>query len=155
MINPWCHLIISAYGVRASASELLTRPQFYPPVSAARLAEAEQQLQVALPASLRGLYLETDGVMEMLALGSGEEIETGWQVWTLAEVIEQNRSRSRPLLFFAGAGVDGIRFGFPIDAGGTCGESVVVWYPLRAGTTELAPTLADFLSGWLAGTLFV
>jgi hypothetical protein len=162
----WRELITGIYETRALQPGIAGKPQFYPPASPGDIADAEVRLNAGFPASIRALLLETNGVMEMMALDGGEWFESMWLLWTVAELVEQNlfyRAATedgtydrdfRDLVFFAGAGVDGILFAFPvIDR--ICAPRVVVWHPIMDELDELAPSLEDFLRGWLTGTISV
>ena len=56
----------------------------------------------------------------------------------------------RQLAFFAGAGSDGILFGFPVSKDGACASRVVVWHPIMDELDELAPSLEDFLTSTIS-----
>jgi hypothetical protein len=145
------------------------KPEFYPAASAATVADAEAILDATLPASLRSLLLETNGVMEMIAIvevDAGEWMNCEWLVRPIERIVELNRSyraeteegkhkrEFRGLVFFAGAGVDGILFAFPVEDG-VCAPRVVVWHPILDELDEAAPSLEDFLRGWVTGTIAV
>lgn len=162
----WRELITGIYESRPQPSGIAGKPEYYPPVSAASIADAEAALGCALPGSFRSLLLETNGVMDMLAIDGGDWFASMWLLWTIEETVEQNRNYrlaseegayerdfSR-LVFFAGAGTDGILFAFPVEKG-DCAPRVVVWHPIMNELDELAPSLEDFLRGWLTNTISV
>jgi hypothetical protein len=142
------------------------KPEFYSAASAATVADAEAILDTTLPASLRSLLLETNGVMEMIAIDEGEWMNCESLVWSIERIVELNRSyraetekgkckrEFRSLVFFAGAGVDGILFAFPVEDG-VCAPLVVVWHPILDELDDAAPSLEDFLRGWVTGTIAV
>ncbi|MEP6986928.1 MAG: hypothetical protein ABI970_15085, partial [Chloroflexota bacterium] len=58
------------------------------------------------------------------------------------------------LLFFAGAGVDGIMFAYPITATGhVVDQRIIVWYPIEDSRPVLAFSLKDYLKRWLTSEL--
>lgn len=162
----WRALITGIYENRPHQSGIAGKPEFYPGASSASVVDAETALNASLPVSIRSLLLDTNGVMDMMAIDGGEWIESMWLLWTIAEVVEQNRFYRaatvegtyerdfRSLVFFAGAGADGILFAFPVEDG-ICAPRVVVWHPIMDELDELAPSLEDFLRGWLTSTISV
>jgi hypothetical protein len=121
---------------------------------------AERSLNVTLPPALRSLYLETNGVMDLMSVEGDEWFLNLWTVWPVDELVSQNlrlRSEAIPsgLLSFAAAGVDGIYACFyqtrdlPFDSG------VSAWNSFEKRVVNLAPSFADFITGWLNGTLSV
>lgn len=103
--------------------------------------------------------------MDMLAIDGGDWLDSMWLLWTVAEIVEQNRFYRAAadgtydrdfsqLVFFAGAGTDGILFGFPVEDG-LCAPRVVVWHPIGDELDDIAPSLEDFLRGWLTSTIAV
>lgn len=162
----WRELITGIYEGRPQQPGIAGKAEFYPGASASSIADAEAALNAALPRSLRSLLLETNGVMDMMAIDGGEWFESMWLLWKIEEIVEQNghyRAASAEgtydrdftsLVFFAGAGTDGILFAFPVE-GGTCAPRVMVWHPMMDELDELAASLEDFLRGWLTSTLSV
>jgi cell wall assembly regulator SMI1 len=162
----WRELITGIYEGRPQQPGIAGRPKFYPAASAANVADAEAALNVALPASIRSLLLETNGVMDMMAIDGGEWFESMWLLWTIEEVVEQNRfyraaveegtydRHLRSLVFFAGAGTDGILFAFPVEDG-VCAPRVLVWHPIMDELDVLAPSLEGFLRRWLTSSVSV
>lgn len=162
----WRELITGIYDGRPRQPGIAGRAEFYSAASAARIADAEAALDAVLPDSLRSLLLETDGVMDMMAIDGGDWFESMWLLWTVEEIERRNRAhraasaagpRRRDfgdVVFFAGAGTDGILFAFPVT-GRVCSPRVVVWHPIRDELSDLAPSLEDFLRGWLTSTISV
>jgi hypothetical protein len=162
----WRELINSIYENRAQAPGIGGRPDFYPGASVGDLNEAEVRVNARLPGPLRSLLLETNGVMDMMSIDGGEWFASVWLLWTVQEIVEQNifyrrkhddgtyERDFRQLVFFAGAGCDGILFGFPVTEG-ACSPRVVVWHPIMDELDELAPSLEVFLRGWLTSTISV
>jgi len=163
----WCELISGIYETRPEQPGIACKPKFYPAASAEEIADGELRLDVRLPASIRSLLLETNGVMELMAIDGGDWFTSEWLLWAVCEVIEQNllyrtdyvkgkhERDFGKLVFFANAGCDGILFGFPVMEDGVCAPRVVVWHPIMDELDELAPSLEDFLRGWLTGTITV
>jgi hypothetical protein len=163
----WRKLISGIYESRAKKSGFISRPKCYPAASSREIADGELRLSALLPASIRSLLLETNGVMNELAIDGGEWFDSGWLLWTVREVIQQNlqfraeylkgeyeRDFGR-LVFFANAGCDDVLFGFPVMKNRVCAPRVVMWHPIEDELNELAPSLKAFLKGWLTGTITV
>lgn len=163
----WRDLITGIYETRIQQPRIAGKPQFYPPAPAGDIADAEARLDAIFPASIRSLLLDTNGVMDMMAIDGGEWFDSMWLLWTAAELLEQNlfyRAATedgtydrdfRQLVFFAGAGADGILFAFPVIEDHVCAQHIVVWHPIMDELDELAPSLEDFLRGWLTSTISV
>ncbi len=163
----WHDWISNIYEAQTHQPGITTKPTFLPAASMEQLSKLEFDLRARLPESLRSLLLETNGVMERMSINGGEYFDNMWLLWTIAEIVEQNyyfRKQTEEgsynrdftkLVFFAGAGVDGILFGFPVLEDCICKPDVVAWYPIRDESNLLAPSLQDFLKGWLMGTLFI
>ncbi len=162
----WRDRITAALAQRPYPPGMAGRPEFYPAACVADIAAAQDALQATLPLSWSSLLQETDGVMDMLTIDGGDWFESMWLIWPIAELLTRNRAlraghakRSSgrdfsTLVCFADAGTDGIQFAFPVTAG-VCRPDVMVWHPLRDTVTALAPSLEDFLGGWLSGTISV
>lgn len=162
----WRELVTGIYEGRSQQPGIAGQSAFYPAASAATIADAEAELNAVLPVSLRSLLLETNGVMDMMAIDGGDWFESMWLLWKIEEIVEQNRYYRaasvqgiedrdfRDLVFFAGAGADGILFAFPVEDG-NCAPRIVVWHPIMDALDGIAASLEDFLRGWLAGTISV
>src|SRR5262245_36064830 len=134
----WCELITDLYEADTQKSTLFHKPEFHCPATVRNIADVEEKLNVALPVSLRSLLLESDGVMAMLRIEEGDWFENMWLLWSTSEIIQQNllfRAESTrrtyrrifdDLVFFAGAGADGILFGFPVMETRVCKTNIVV-----------------------------
>jgi hypothetical protein len=163
----WRKLIADIYESRSQQPGIAAKPKFYPGASLEDIANVEACLGATLPVSLRTLLLESNGVLKMMAIDGGEWFESMWLLWTTAEIVERNRFYRaaaengtydrdfRNLAFFADAGADGILFGFSVMEGRNCAPAVVVWSPIMDELEECAPSLEDFLRGWLAGTISI
>lgn len=167
----WRTILTDIYELLPSRAGWTSRPEFRLGTDPPAVAAAEETLGAAFPISLRSLLLESDGVMDQMAVDGGDWFDNDLLVWPTAEIVEQNlhvraegmrgtyQRDFRELLFFAGAGADGILFAFPALApGGTdrrCGPNVLTWHPVENELAEAAPTLEDFLRGWLRGEIAV
>jgi hypothetical protein len=119
------------------------------------LHAAELDLGIALPADLRELLVESDGVLGEHELGL---------VWPLARIVEDNRSfRANPdfrelympfdhLLFFADAG-NGDQFAFAIQAGKIRRPDIFVWDHESDSRSWVAPSLDRYFDWWISGRL--
>lgn len=162
----WREAITGLYASSPRRPGIETKAKFFPPASVANMADANAVLNASLPASLRSLLLETNGVMEMMAIDEGEWFESMWLLWTIEEIIAQNRfyrAANRngtytrdlsSLVFFASAGTDGILFGFTVEDE-VCAPGIMVWHPMMDELDKLSPSLEGFLRGWLTGAISV
>jgi hypothetical protein len=163
----WRELINGIYESRPQQQPGIARkPEFNLGASAASIADAEVALNSAMPASLRSLLIDSNGVTDMMAIDGGDWFESMWLMWKIEEVVEQNRFYRAAneegtyerdfsdLVFFAGAGTDGILFAFPV-VNAVCESRIVVWHPIMDELNDLAPSLEVFLRGWLTSTISV
>ena len=143
---PWKELI----------QRLTNEGEFASSASVDQLARAESSLGVKLPAALRELLDETNGVEGEYGLGL---------VWPLEQIVEDNlmfRSNASfcdiympfdHLLFFADAG-NGDQFAFPIHADGVIHRpDVFAWDHEDDSRSWVASSLKDYLEGWLTGRI--
>lgn len=163
----WCEIISGIYEAREKRPDYTTTPKFYPAAPPSEITDVETGVNARLPTSLRSLLLETNGVMEMMMVAGGEWFESTWLLWPVERMLEKSRScreRSgtrngnhdfRKVVFFADAGCDGILFGFPVNEQRACESRVVAWWPLRDEVSEVAPSLEEFLRGWLTDRIKV
>jgi hypothetical protein len=163
----WREFISDIYATLPPRPGIASRAAFQTPASLPEIANLEARLDAKIPSSLRTLLLETNGVMDMLAIDEGEWFDNWWLIWPTAQLIDENlrlRAASEQgtykrafheLLVFAGAGVDGILFAHPIAPDRAALGNVLVWHALEDRLTEMAPSLEDFLKGWLSGSLSV
>jgi hypothetical protein len=134
--------------------------EFRSPALVSDLEAVEALLKLRLPTSLRSLLEETDGVYSPYAYLN--------IVWSAHEIGRRNRELRddtrlaesymsfESLLFFAGAGWDGILFAFPITAAGIVQDrNIIAWYPITDSRPVVAVLLQDYLKGWLKGDLKV
>jgi hypothetical protein len=163
----WYEFITETYVAAPKHPGWVTKPQFYAGAPAQEIADAEFRLNATLPGSLRTLLLESNGIMGMMAMDSGDWFEEHWLIWTVAEVVKQNlwyRSASAKetyerdfskVVFFADAGSDGILFGFPVTEGQACAPNIVVWYPIEDEIQDIASSVEDFIGKWLTNTIWL
>ena len=153
----WRLTIQDAYATENHAGRVWTTPRFAPGVSPSACAAVEAQLGVSLPADLRRLLLESDGITELLQIGE-QPVESGWLVWPLARIAFENlRMREAfgtrsTLLVFASAGADGVVFAYDVSAETL---AIVACEPQEEVTKRLADSLLGFLLGWIGGTICV
>jgi hypothetical protein len=132
-------------------------PEFFPGATPEDLAAVEQQLGVNLPASLRELLCETNGVLVMF----GQHL-----IWSTDEIVRRNVEMRTPayqegympfdhLLFFGDAGVDGIQFAFAINKGKIQREDVYMWNPYDDTRAWEATSLRMYIEWWLGGKIKV
>jgi len=162
----WRERITGIYQGRQQQPGLAGKPVFYPSALTQEISDAETKLKAEFPESFRSLLLEANGVMEMASIDGGDWIESMWLFWNIDEIVEQNRCRHAvtekrtfkrdftSLVFFASAGTDGILFAFTVKDG-VCLPHVMVWHPIMDELEEIAPSLEDFLRGWLTNTISV
>jgi hypothetical protein len=162
----WRTIISQSYDDQVHRPGIATRPEFVDGISPTQITDAEKSLKTIFPASLKSLYLESNGVMEMLAIDGGEWFASYRLLWSFEEMIDGN-SQDRQVargknslidlsqhLFFAAAAVDGIEFAFPIELG-ICKPCVIARYPIEDQLREIAPSLEDFVRGWIEGGITV
>jgi hypothetical protein len=117
------------------------------------LAKAESTLGLILPAELRQLLRETNGVEQrntyLLFILSIERIEK--------DNFEMRHNKAlgfympfSNLLFFADAG-NGDKFGFPVSQAGNIGKDVFAWNHENDSRTWCAPSLKTFIQWWHEG----
>jgi hypothetical protein len=123
-----------------------------PPAAQAALAAAERELGLAMPAELRALLAETDGVADRY----GAQV-----VWPASLISRQNQEfRSRPefralympfdaLLFFGERG-NGDQYFYRVLAGAVRDPDVFRWDHETDSRVWYAPSLAPFLEATLA-----
>jgi len=163
----WRQSVSDGYKRQPHDPGVKSKPKFYSASSPDAIIQAEKQLDVELPSSLRSLLLETNGVMDTLAVDGGEWFENMWLVWPVEEIISTNLSvrseqargtydsKFRNLLFFAGAGCDGVLFAHRILRDRIATPTVVVWHPIEDRLTEVALSLEEFIEGWLTNGISV
>ena len=86
----WRESITNIYQTRAQQPGTASKPRFYCGASAKHLDSVEARLNARLPASLRSLLLESNGVMEMIKFEGGRWHNGGWVLWSVAEIVKEN-----------------------------------------------------------------
>jgi len=66
--SSWCELLTGIYQTRPQQSGSELKAHFHSGAEEEKIATAESQLNARLPISLRSLLLETNGVMDMMAV---------------------------------------------------------------------------------------
>lgn len=142
---------------RSYVAALTAHATFFPPADVSALQAAEAQLGVFLPAELRSLYAQSNGVRGEYELGL---------IWSVEQVLADNlvfRTQAgfrelympfEPLLFFADAG-NGDQFAYTVLAGEVRRPDVFVWDHETDSRTWAAPELRLYLEWWLSGRLKV
>ena len=131
-------------------------PDFMPGATSEELDAVEQALDVQLPTSLKELLSETNGV----------RFEFGTPlVWSADEIARANREMRNDtwnranympfddLLFFGGAGVDGILFAFANNQGRIDRDEVCAWYPIEDRRERKAASFRDYAVNWISGKM--
>ena len=123
---------------------LLPEAEFAPPAAPAVLDEVERVLAQSLPAELRALLAETDGVLDGLRLDvvwSAGRILADNQAFRTSEDFAELYAPFDGLLFFGDNG-GGDQFAFLTDAHG---EGVFVWEHETDTRRKVADGLQDYL----------
>lgn len=153
----WRELIRELCADMEPIADLDPGPEFFTGASPDELKAVEQQLGVALPASLKDLLAESNGVLVCF----GQHL-----IWSTDELVRRNLELLTDpgfadympfdgLLFFGDAGVDGISFAFPIGRNGAMREHVFAWFPIGDSREWKAQSLRAYVEGWLTGKLTV
>ena len=125
-----------------------------PPASPAILDEIETSLNVPLPAELRGLLEEMNGI----------RYKHGWIVLSAEYILKSNRSfrdaEDYPVLFmpfdcllFCAEAGNGDLFAYRILAGKVRRDDIFVWDHEDDSRTWVAPSLRTFVEWWVTGQL--
>lgn len=138
------------------------RPEFQPGIADERAALLESQIGMRLPAELRELLQETDGVGQSMYLyDKWSRVHS--DIWSSDKIAEENlrihADRDMPPLpppgapevaplYFAYAGVDGILFAFLVRPSGPEDPAVYAYYPIEGEWRLISPTLEAHLRGW-------
>lgn len=126
------------------------------------LHRAERTLGFALPAELRSLLMEFNGIHEYTSTRNGEEIRVGSILWDLDSIVEWHLSQSVPrgarLLCF-GNSVLGNCFGYLLEGGRPVeGEICQVDHELEPPEQSIihrASSLREFIAtGWVESLRF-
>ncbi len=128
--------------------------EFRAGASDAVLADAERGLGAQLPADLRGMLAESDGVYGDFGLDL---------MWPISRIVEDNlRFRTGTVfgdafmpfdpLLFGGAG-NGDMFAFPLVVGPVANDNVFAWNHEDDSRTWVAPDLSHYLEWWSDGRI--
>ena len=133
----WCQLLSGDDGC-----------ELRPPAVVGEVAAAEAALAAVFPEDLRQVYLVSDGVFDR----PGQ----WFVIWPLREVVARNRQAwlwgdSLARQGLVGFGDDGAGAPFCVPRDGSSG--VFAWSAVDDEAVLLAGTVAEFWSGWVAGTL--
>lgn len=140
---------------RALIASLYPEHSFLPGASAHEIQAVEDALDCDLPADLRELLAESNGVQGEYGLGL---------VWPASRMVTDNlalRSESAGhlympldhLIFFADAG-NGDQFAFAIaDGSRQTRDDVFAWNPIDDGRVWVAPDLRRYLEWWSDGRI--
>ena len=127
---------------------------FRPGATEEAISEAERRLGIPLPADLRGILEESDGVVGPYGLGL---------VWPVSRILEDNLSfRSNPdfrelympfdpLLFFGDAG-NGDQFAFRLVSV-LWDKDIFTWDHENDSRSWVAPSLSHYLEWWADGRI--
>jgi len=121
--------------------------QFFPPATAATIADAEKQLAISFPDDLRALLQESNGVIGPIGLGL---------VWPVEEIVRTNQefrsdeefrglyAEFDQLLFFADSGT-GDQFAYKIDAGIISDIGIFEWNHEHDSRISIARSLERYI----------
>jgi hypothetical protein len=125
------------------------------PATEAEILSIKEQLQVELPSTLAGLFNETNGVYGNYGITL---------IWSIKKMIKENLffwgildDEIKPLdqfLFFSDAG-NGDLFGYLITDGRIQTDDIYLWSHEDDRRTVIAPSLEEFIKGWVTGKLTV
>lgn len=159
----WRAHILKNYDARER--EYSCYPKFYPKASDRAVAVLQSSLDLELPSDLVELLRQTNGVMNVMELENGRVIETGWEIWPIELIKEENIWARSPnnskvyevpfddYLFFAGAGVDGILFAFSVSSSKVEENGIYAWYPIRGVIRKVTQSLETFITEWIGGNM--
>ena len=137
--------------------------EFAPAATYFQLERIEQIFGIKLPAALRQLLLETNGVRQVMFYNE-ERVPVGQIIWDTEAMQRHNRKmRTDPayhdfylpldtLFFFGSPGTDGVRFAVSINEGKAT-ETIVVWYAADDRRVQVATSLQTFIEDWLSSKL--
>jgi len=137
------------------------RPEFRDGATPERLAQVEAQLGCPLPAPLRELLADTDGVRESMC-HNGTWFEIYTPAWSCDEIVAHHQSiqssACRPPasvsdslkkpVYFASAGTDGVLFAFMVIQGGPLDLAIYGYFPIEGEWRLVSPSLEAHMHGW-------
>lgn len=138
------------------------RPEFREGATPERLSALEAEIGLRLPAALRELLLETNGV-DLWMHCQGRWFEFLTLAWSCDRIAERNRSLhadpggpaqapgdgAARALFFATPSMDGILFAFFVTPSGPDDPAVHAYSPIEHSWEIQSPSLKDHLHGWV------
>src|SRR5260221_14677143 len=154
----WRQLIGELTRDEQPIGDLHPGPDFFPGATPDELDAVESALGVRLPESLQEVLRESNGVRVTFGtplIWSTDEIVRNNREMRDALVYRENWMPFDHLLFFGGAGVDGILFGFAIIRGRIDRDRVYAWYPIEDNRELKATSLREYVEGWLSGRVKV
>ena len=155
----WREYISKAYATYSAGCDFETVPVFFEPAPPTDIPYAEQQLGLLFPEDLRELLAQTNGFGEDMILKDGPaNINLGSFFLSTSEIIDYTiyyresglSSNIHEMIFVGDSHVDGICFAIKKSA-----STIYAWYPSELVFRPLAPSLQDFIFGWLSGTLSI
>ena len=129
--------------------------EFFAPATPEQTYQVEEMLRVELPEELKSLLAESNGIFGSYGLGL---------IWPTQRISEDNLAFRRDfepgdlyeefdtLLFFADAG-NGDQFAYKITDGRILTREIYAWNHEDDSRTVVAPSLKDYLEGWLQETI--
>jgi SMI1/KNR4 family protein SUKH-1 len=157
----WQELIEDLTAHEQPIGDLEPGPDFFRGATPAQLDVVEREIGLQLPASLRELLGESNGIFvefgQHLIWNTDELVMYNQPPWVLlVNALDWHDFPDKQrLLFFGDAGVDGIRFGFPVTSENHVSEQVFAWYPIGKEQIHKASSLRDYVEGWLTTRLTV
>lgn len=152
----WRELISELTADIEPIGDLHPGPDFFLGATESEIADAERQVGIWFPDTLRDILGESNGIHVVF----GTHL-----IWSTSEIVEYNLEMRyddyvadfKPfdnLLFFADAGVDGIRFAMTV-AQGIAHEHILAWAPIGDERELKANSLRQYIEGWLTGAIKV
>lgn len=129
----------------------------HPPLTEEWIDKGLFDLGVTLNADLKSFLLETDGLYDYK--------QFLWMVWTVRDLAAYNiemRNHQEfadkgynfeDIFFISNSGKDGILFGLPI-VNNIIQACIIAWYPTTDERVLVSDSLEDYVTKWIAKTLF-
>jgi len=136
----------------------LTRYAFQSPITSQEIKAFKYRLKIEFPEQLMSLYEETNGIVATL-----DDMNIGDLIWPSFKVVEENLKFRRDknlksiygpfdnFLFFADSGT-GDQFAFKFTSGSP-GSDIYLWDHEDDSRMQIAPTLDNFILGWVTGNI--
>jgi SMI1 / KNR4 family (SUKH-1) len=137
--------------------------EFYEPAQSKLFEEFKQTFKTELPDSLKSLYVQTNGVGELLKINESPLL-IGYLILKLEDLITQNLELRQNesfaelympfdcLLFFSNAG-NGDYFGFRVLNNMIEWDEIYCWNHETDERIRVANNLFDFLTKWVKGEI--